>query len=158
AWFRGALEQPGYGDMRLGADGIGEFRVTVPVVDPDTQRPLGVIVAYSKAIRLYEFLTSTAGRGKTGERYIMDPSGLLLSPSRFVPDAQFKLKNQGGAFEQAVRNGEEGTGIWPDYRGADVLGYVAFKELKELGLPWVIVAEVDTAEAFASAYTLRNFV
>lgn len=158
AWFRGALEQPGYGDMRPGADGIGEFRVTVPVVDPDTQRPLGVIVAYSKAIRLYEFLTSTSGRGKTGESYIMDQSGLLLSPSRFVPDAQFKLKNQGGAFEQAVRNGEEGTGIWPDYRGADVLGYVAFKELKELGLPWVIVAEVDTAEAFASAYTLRNFV
>lgn len=160
-WFRAALDQASVGDLRRAAgrdDGMGEFRVTVPIFDPASGRAIGVAIGYGLSIRLYAALTDTAGRGKTGESYLMNRDGLLLSPSRFVPDSQFRLKNSGGAFQQFTQTREEGTGIWADYRGAEVLGAVAFTQLQDMGLPWAVVAEVDTAQAFAPAYTLRNFI
>ncbi|MBU9765238.1 HAMP domain-containing protein [Mycobacterium sp. TNTM28] len=113
------------------------------------------------------------GMGKTGESYLVGPDGLMRSNSRlFVedpqrfedevveagtsPDVAEKSIRQGGTtMVQPVANqasrlaqrGQSGTLVETDYLGNETLTSYAPVQLP--GLDWVVVAKIDTAEAFA---------
>lgn len=113
------------------------------------------------------------GMGETGESYLVGPDGLMRSNSRlFVqdpqrfedevveagtsPDVAEKSIRQGGttmvqpvaneASRQAQR-GQSGTLVETDYLGNEAL--MSYAPVQLAGLDWVVLAKIDTSEAFA---------
>lgn len=120
------------------------------------------------------------GLGNTGETYLVGPDYLMRSVSRFLietPDDYLqKLRSLGveettlkriaqyktSILEQKVRTqaveaalaGKQGTQIIRDYRDVPVLSSYAPLQLE--GLNWVILAEIDLAEAYAPIYSFQH--
>lgn len=120
------------------------------------------------------------GLGNTGETYLVGPDYLMRSVSRFLietPDDYLqKLRSLGveettlkriaqyktSILEQKVRTqaveaalaGKQGTQIIRDYRDVPVLSSYAPLQLE--GLNWVILAEIDLAEAYAPIYSFQQ--
>lgn len=100
--------------------------------------------------------------GETGDAYFVSQDGALLSPPRFTEQlkqeglikerAELELQIDTYATQQA-QTGNEGWDRYRSYRGQEVLG--AYIPLESV--PWTIIIEQDTAEAFASLNSLRNF-
>lgn len=120
------------------------------------------------------------GLGESGETYLVGGDFLMRSVSRFLEEdpqgythilrslgideatinrieqydtsiLQKPMKTE--AVEKAL-NGKEGTEIIQDYRDIPVLSSYAPLDLE--GLDWVILAEIDLAEAYAPIYTFKN--
>lgn len=120
-----------------------------------------------------------AGMGRTGETFLVGPDNLMRSNSRLFeenpqqfeddviaagtpPDIAGRSVRTGtnvlvqpisdDATERAQR-GQRGTHVETDYLGDDALQ--AYGPVKLTGLDWVMVANIDAAEAFApvSAFT-----
>ena len=123
------------------------------------------------------------GLGATGESYLVAADGLMRSPSRLLLDdadsfAEFAIAAgvpasavdlaivrdstlgvipvRSAAVESALAGGD-GTMIGTNYLGRETLS--AFGQVDIDGFGWIVVAEVDTGEAFApvSEFT-RNLV
>jgi class 3 adenylate cyclase len=118
---------------------------------------------------------AASGMGDSGETYLAGPDDLMRSDSRlFVQDpARYKQEvvaagTPSDVAELAVRlgmttliqpvqneatraaqRGESGTTIARDYLGNETLQAYAPVVIANSGLHWVIVAKLDTAEAFA---------
>jgi methyl-accepting chemotaxis protein len=60
------------------------------------------------------------------------------------------------ATQNVFEKGEAGFGVYPNYAGTPVLG--AYAPLEVLGLKWAIVAEENSAEAFAPVAAVRQTV
>ncbi len=120
------------------------------------------------------------GLGKTGETYLVGQDSLMRSMSRFLVqdpkdyeqtlrsvgmqnDAIDRIKQYGTSIlEQPVRTdavtealmGKQGTQIIKDYRGVPVLS--SYAPLRIDNLNWVILAEIDLAEAYAPIYAFER--
>lgn len=116
---------------------------------------------------------ANVGLGESGETYIVGDDNLIRNQSRFFIDDRdnyFRLieelgvsvltiermKNLASVIRlqrintpgtEAALSGEEGTMIFPDYRGVSVLS--SYRPLDIPGLNWVIMSEIDEQEAFA---------
>ncbi|MFD7021148.1 adenylate/guanylate cyclase domain-containing protein [Promicromonospora sukumoe] len=112
------------------------------------------------------------GLGRTGETYLVGPDHLMRSVSRGLLEDPEEYRDQvvangtpretadrqlavtGSVLLQPVESyavdeslrGRSGTGVSTDYRGHETLG--AWMPLDIPGLQWVLVAELDTSEAF----------
>jgi serine phosphatase RsbU (regulator of sigma subunit) len=119
------------------------------------------------------------GLGQTGETYIVGENFTLRNQSRFLIEDSVNyfrmLKNIGTprATISKIRNFKSSVGLqevrtqgtqdalkgiantllFNDYRGVPVLS--AFKPLQILGMKWVIMSEIDEAEAFQSTESLK---
>ena len=103
--------------------------------------------------RILEMMRTTAGMGATGDTYLVGPDGLLRSDSRFTEGLDLLRRRVETESVLKARQGITGQDIITDYRGVRVLS--AYAPLNILGqLNWVLVAEIDEAEAFAPAATL----
>ena len=96
-----------------------------------------------------------SGMGKTGECYLVGAdkrmrSDSLLDPTGHSVKASFAgTVARNGCDTEAVRKGiagQSGAEVILDYNGNPVLS--AYAPLKVAGLDWVILAEIDVAEAF----------
>jgi len=140
------------------------FTVSAPI------RPrgefLGVIVTKMELSTLFDITTDRTGLGETGEIYITNKEGYLLTPSRFLEGENKGVLTQRvdtenskkclegleiyGAFDERglKRHSEvsEGT-IFEDYRGEDVLGV----HTHIVGQTWCLLAEIDESEALGIA-------
>jgi HAMP domain-containing protein len=120
------------------------------------------------------------GLGRTGEVYLVGPDMLMRSRSRLLhedPSRFFKeLENAGytpedinrvrrlgtATLAQPVRTkaveialaGKTGTAVMTNYRGVPVLA--SYAPLYVTGLRWVVIAEMETGEAFASLTALTR--
>ena len=123
-----------------------------------------------------------SGLGETGETYLVGNDRLMRSVSRFFietpEDYKKKLRSQGTSEEtiqlmknfdttillqevntmaaQRALSGKEGTQEVRDYRGVPVLS--AYKPLDIEGLRWVILAEMDIAEAYQPLRDLQRSI
>jgi len=97
------------------------------------------------------------GMGETGESYLVGEDKLMRSDSFLDPTghslkASFagNIKNNGVDTEAVslALNGQHGVTIIKDYNGNNVLS--AYDSIKIGGFSWVILSEIDEAEAFAS--------
>ncbi len=121
-----------------------------------------------------------SGLGESGETYLIGSDYTMRSQSRFwLEDPEGFLKAVGDAGMDAATlnairtketviglqsvkspgaqkaiNGTTGFDIFDDYRGVPVLS--AYKPIEINGLNWAILAEIDQAEAYASAYELHH--
>ncbi|GAH68518.1 unnamed protein product, partial [marine sediment metagenome] len=121
---------------------------------------------------------SAVGLGESGETYIVGDDFTLRNQSRFlIEDSEnyFKLIDEIGTplstiarirninstiglqeveteGTVAAQRSLTGTGIFPDYRGVPVLS--SYKPLNITNMDWVIMSEIDQAEAFAPIRSL----
>ena len=120
------------------------------------------------------------GLGESGETYIVADDNTMRNDSRFLiedPDGFFEAIQAAGfsastiqqieAFNSTIGllmvdtegtrdalNGESGSTIFPDYRDINVLS--DFGPMEVSGLTWVVMSEIDEAEAFATSNELRT--
>ncbi|MBI5677674.1 MAG: HAMP domain-containing protein [Planctomycetes bacterium] len=93
--------------------------------------------------------------GQTGEVYIVDKDGYMITESRFIDDAILRQKVDTEPIRLFQNQKKALTGIYPDYRGIPVVGASAGKELdKAFGLGWAVLAEIDDDEAFTPVKTV----
>jgi PAS domain S-box-containing protein len=146
---------------------------------------IGVVALQMPIDRINQIMTSQnswsdVGLGQTGETYIVGSDFRMRNQSRFLiddPDGYFEAIRLAGVTEatvQAIQNfdstvglqevrtpgtvaaliGVTSTEIFPDYRGVNVLS--SYRPLALDGLDWVIMSEIDEAEAFAPIETLKR--
>lgn len=105
------------------------------------------------------------GMGETGETYLVGSDLRMRSDSFLDPSGRSVIASFKGSIEQngvntrAVTNGLAGvsnTEIIIDYNGNPVLS--AYTPIRNFGLNWVLIAEIDEAEAFAAITQLTWFV
>ncbi|SHI38196.1 PAS domain S-box-containing protein [Shimia gijangensis] len=123
---------------------------------------------------------SEVGLGASGETYLVGDDFLLRSQSRFLiedRDQYLQMIREIGTPEETVQliasqnnsiglqkvdtvgtrtalKGEIDTRIFPDYRGVDVLS--SFRPLNIPDTSWVIMSEIDKAEALAAFQKLQD--
>ncbi|MGB9897890.1 methyl-accepting chemotaxis protein [Thermanaerothrix sp.] len=110
-----------------------------------------------------EEVFAKAQLGTTGDAYLIDQRGVLITPSRF--EEQLKAENrikERSALElridteasRAVLSGQEGEGEYQGYRFKPVVG--AYRYLPEVN--WGLIVEQETSEAFATANGLARIM
>jgi len=159
--------------------------IAVPIIE--NGKKIGVLAFQMPIDHINDIMTSkhqwqNVGLGKSGETYIVGEDFTLRSQSRFfledsvgyynlmrsinVPEATvskmrtFKstigLQNINTEGTKAALNGETSAKIFNDYRNLAVLS--SYKPLNIKGMKWVIMSEIDEAEAFEQVFELRNQV
>jgi len=99
--------------------------ISTPILNSETNHFLGVLCARVKMNDLSKICTSTVGLGETGEVYIVNEDGYIITPSRFMKGAVLKLKVP--AFtnkDKFLADDENAVNLYPDYRNVLVLGWV----------------------------------
>jgi len=132
---------------------VGIF-VSVPVIRANEF--VGVIVNRIKPDFLYEILMDRTGIGSTGETYLVNKDGYIISPSRFRNDVILKQKvdteNLKQCFQSFTKSDsdqelkkhekDEIPDVFIDYRGKQVLA--THGHLDEVN--WCLSAKIDKNE------------
>ena len=149
------------------------------------EKKIGVLIFQMSIKLINQGMTSNnhwkdEGLGETGETYIVGADYKMRTDSRFFiqePDAYFRRLLKTGTDSSIIRQiklqatsillqevhtsatidalqGRTDTKIITDYRGIPVLS--SYAPLKIPGVQWVILAEIDTNEAFSSVSLLRE--
>lgn len=137
--------------------------VSAPVIRQG--EPVGVIIGKIKPDLLFDILVDRTGLGETGEIYLVNKDGYMITPSRFIKDTVLKQKvnipNTIEAFENyrkyttrlgEIEEHEEEYLIFENYRGMPVIGTYAY--IPEM--QWVLLAEINEKEAMASLDRLKT--
>ncbi len=149
----GAYIKDAYYSKSSGKDSIS---FSAPLKSMSSDNLLGVIVSRVETSLLNEITTRRHGLGETGEVYIVNKDGYMISESRFIKDAFLNQKVDTKPVKLFQNRGEIMTGIYPGYRGEQIVGASDGEHLSaEFGwLGWTILAEKDVNEAFAKAEAL----
>ena len=136
------------------------FVVAAPIVREG--EVVGVLGATLNTRVLVEELAA-AQMGQTGEAYLINPDGYMITPSRFTDELKraglikettvLELKVDTEASRQVLA-GQSGVGEYLDYRGSPVLGAYVWLD----SLNWGLISELDSAEAYAAVTQLRNIL
>ncbi len=111
---------------------------------------IGVLINDHSLDSLSEITINRAGMGKTGEVYLVNREGIMLTKSRFIGGTPLKQVVDTEPIRKIALEGKEMTGIYPDYRGVPIVGASAY--IPEYG--WTLLSEIDKAEAFAPIRTM----
>ena len=156
--------------------------VSSPIYDGNEK--IGVLIFQMPIDRINNIMTNNhawakVGLGVSGETYIVGEDYKLRNQSRFLIEDKknyFEMLKKIGVQQltidlikklnstiglqkvqtpgtEAALRGKTGTQIFQDYRGISVLS--AYKPLKIKDVVWVIMSEIDEAEAFSHVYLMR---
>jgi PAS domain S-box-containing protein len=157
--------------------------ITSPIFDGDEK--IGVLAFQFPVDRINDIMTNRngwadVGLGKSGETYIVGADMTLRSQSRFLiedrenylqmivdigtaPEVVERIANHNNSIglqevdtpgTQAALSGQIGIALFDDYRGVPVLS--SYRPLNLGELKWVIMSEIDEAEAFEVFDKLRD--
>ena len=129
---------------------VNSIFVSAPLTSRNDAEKIGVIVNAYDLSALSEITTDRVGMGETGEVYLVNSDGMMLTESRFIENAVLKEKVDTEPVRRIAAGGSEMTGIYPNYRSVSVVGASAY--IPEY--TWTLLAEIDKSEAFASLRTL----
>jgi len=117
----------------------------------DTKEVLGVFGIRYGMDALNAITADRVGLGETGEIYIVNKDGIIITESRHEKDVVLKRKCESMPVKLWRAQKQEMGGTYPDYRGQLVLGAsMGINLAKQFsGLDWVILAEIDDDEAYA---------
>lgn len=159
--------------------------IASPIFDGNTK--VGILIMQMPIDRINAIMTygeawEESGLGESGETYLVGNDYTMRSQSRFLlqdksnylallqdirlPEKVIEdiaTKNTSIGLQpvktlgsSAALRGDSGFQIFEDYRGVAVLS--AYKPLAIQGLDWVILSEIDEAEAFAAIADVRNAI
>lgn len=156
-YYQAALAGREYiSDVVVGRNsGLPIINFSAPVYD-DAGTLKGLILG-SVRLTMLEALLKNTWLGETGEVFIVDKYGTMLTEPRHVDSliarglvkdtARLKLKITDDAFRN-IRLGESGTATWTDYLGDRVIG--AYQAIPERG--WTVIGKIKEDEVFAPMY------
>jgi hypothetical protein len=130
------------------------FVVAAPVIV--NNEVLGVVLMIVDLEKSLFYITlDKTGLGETGEIYLINKDGYMITPSRFIPEKATFLEQK--VDTENSRNclmedmdiiehmGHEPVTVFEDYRGENVLGTHVY--IPETG--WCLLAELDETEALS---------
>ena len=151
--FKQALDDVSFGDYKWN-DKVNDFTAYFAAPVFDTDNLLGVIVIELPFAYLETLLTQRAGLGETGEMYLVGADGLMRSNSRFSELPTILKEFVDTEATREAFQGYIGTGIIENYRGVSVLS--AYTPLNLSYINWVVLVEIEEAEAFASIHDVET--
>jgi methyl-accepting chemotaxis protein len=102
---------------------------------------------------------------KTGESYLINSQGYLMTPSRFTDvllkagkikeRSELEIQDASLAAQLALA-GKSGVETYADYQGKQVIG--AYQPVKLENLSWAIITKVESSEAYASNLLFGEFL
>lgn len=151
-YFLGAKQGTFVKDAYVSQDRkIKTLAFSAPVLDEDDNNAfLGVVVMRYSMEGLDKITTDRTGLGETGEIYLINKEGYMITPSRFVNDTFLKQKVDTSESRECHELSEEEEereeiDVYENYMGKMVLG--THYKIKEMN--WCLLAEMDEKEAFA---------
>jgi signal transduction histidine kinase len=161
-YFQSGRERVHLGDMARGADGRLRWIIAAPIRDRHSGARLGVLANRIDPRALSNITTGrkfgklgipdeSLRRGRTGELYLVNRDGFMITESRFTDQAFLTTRLETLPVRSAMNNGTHVLGDYTDYRGVPVTGASAL--IPPLG--WVVVVEVDHAEAIRPVRRLQ---
>lgn len=134
---------------------IPSIFLALPISSPeaDTERHEGILALRLNPKTLYSASRSGAFFGQSGETYLVDAQGTMLTPSRFESELQAQQllpPDQSSALhlrvrEPAAKASDLSMQPYRDYRGVPVVGAWSWEAQSGLG----IATEMDANEAFS---------
>ena len=111
-----------------------------------------LVVNFDAGKQLYKITTDKTGLGKTGEIYLINKEGYIITPSRFIDDAILKktinTEQANQYFSEHIKKG------LPEFMEQEPFEYLDYRDNKVLGthyfipdLQWVLISEIDLEEA-----------
>lgn len=161
-YFTQGSKRPFMGDVYF-SDTLKEpvMVISAPIMEGDTL--LGVIGGKVRPAWLNDIVLQRDGLGKTGEVYVVNSQGYMITPSRFKEDVvlkqEVKTPNARMCFAQVQGAMKDSPGMkWNkygpvlanNYRGMPVIGTHTY--LPQTG--WCLLAEIDEKEVTVSLYDL----
>ncbi|MGQ0606727.1 MAG: HAMP domain-containing protein [Candidatus Nitrosotenuis sp.] len=151
AFIKGSKES--FAQIILGKDNKRKIITAAPIFEkPKDDTPIGVAIVTANTQLIDQILLNRQGLGKTGESYLVNQDGYLISESRFVENAAFKQQTHTAPIESCFTNGQNYHGVYHDYRDHLVLGASSCN--KNMGL--VVLVEIDDEEVFEPVADLRD--
>ena len=131
-----------------------KMMITMPIYGKDGRDsgPIGVIIATMRTAEINAVLLNRSGLGETGEAYMVNEDFLMISESRFIEDAPFNQVVDTLPVRECFENGNEISGVYPDYRGVSIFGFSFCA--RDLG--FVLLAEIDEAENLQPVSILQD--
>lgn len=129
--------------------------VVSPIYQQNSKKgsdPIGVIISKMRTEELDDSLENRSGLGETGEVYIVNDGFLMLSESRFIPNAIFNQRVDTIPVRECFKEGREFVGFYFDYRNVPIYGSSFCA--KDLG--FVLLAEIDEAETVKPILVLQD--
>lgn len=133
--------------------GKPSMSVATPLFDPSRRR-IGVLAAYLNLGRVERILQTRSGLGQTGESYLVDGSGNVVTAPIFWQSGEAGAGRIGSAGIEAAVLGQEGASQYRNYQGVPVVGVYRWLADREVAL----LAEMSRAEAFAPAARMARVV
>jgi len=143
-----------------------ELEVASPLFSRhNTEQPIGLLVNHFSSDSLSALLrgdlilqmgalTQMRGIGNTGESYLVNQQGLMMTDSLFVDNKQRNLQVGTYPIKTGFETGQEVHGLWTGYRGTPVVGasmVITFDDFR-----WILISEQDQDEAFAPIHDLQK--
>lgn len=130
--------------------------ISVPIL-LDKQFAGVLVISLDASKALFPITTDHSGLGETGETYLVNKDGYMISPSRFIDDVILKQKVNPIYLEEEHHVSpdtlpEDKIAIIKDYRGIEVLSI--HTHIPEMG--WHLISEIDVKEAFTPVSQLTN--
>lgn len=117
-----------------------------PIISMADKETIGFIIISFDISVFRNIIADRIGLGETGEVYLVDSDKVMITESRFTDNAALKLTVDTLPVRKILEESKEMVGIYEDYRGVSVVGVSAY--IPEYD--WIILAEIDKTEAFAS--------
>jgi len=155
-----------YGKLELG---LPTLYISTPVVYE--HKVIGMVCLRVDVMEISKLMRSVR-LGETGETYLINKDGFMISESKYLKDLKdFGLVQQRTTLELQVKNpktgkltkgaeecikgkkGHDGEG-YMDYRGIQVLGF--WQWIPELD--WGVIAEIDVKEGYGPVIRLHTIV
>src|SRR5581483_9007873 len=161
-YFRNGRQGMHIGDIVRGADGRPQWILAAPIRDRRSGMRLAVLAnridpralsSFTTGRKLREFgiPDESLRRGRTGELYLVNRDGLMITDSRFIDEAILNARVETVPVRAAMTKGTNVLDDYSDYRGVPVTGASAL--IPPLG--WVVVAEIDRGEAIRPVRELQ---
>ena len=151
SYFLCAKEGAFVKDVYVSSTGKNSIAFSAPVFDEDRVL-LGVVVARVPIEILNKITTDRTGLGETGEIYLINKDGYMITPSRFVNDTFLKQKVETENARDYFGEHEHEGVIYKNYMGTEVLGAYAHV----MDMRWCLRAEIDVEDAFAPVTRLTQ--
>jgi methyl-accepting chemotaxis protein len=125
----------------------------------ETRTAAGVLICRLNTSALNEITAQNEGLGKTGEVFIVNGDGYMITEARYEKDAVLKQKIDTEIVRTMQKDHRAMAALAADYRGVLELSASSGEDIyKEFGLNWTVISEMDADEAFAPVNKLRNTI
>ncbi|KAF5415971.1 MAG: Methanogenesis regulatory histidine kinase FilI [Candidatus Methanogaster sp.] len=137
---------------------IDSISFSAPVLDSYGAVFLGVVVIRTSIEELNKITIDRTGLGDTGEIFLVNKDGYMVTPSRFLNGTFLTQKVE--TFHSGIEPGKYMAGyeheviLCKSYTGAEVLR--VHTHIPEMG--WCLMAEMSTEEAFAPVVTIGDIM